>query len=97
MIRLAYPRFPIIRRRPEPVEGALRRLRRWPAATPDRTRPRVAGLWQLSGRRQVGNGPLTDAHSSHTVTVGKPLALRIHVSRPERRSVIKKSAPDLGG
>jgi hypothetical protein len=43
------PGFPIIRRRPEPVESATRRLRRWPAATPDRTRPRVAGCRQLSG------------------------------------------------
>jgi len=50
---VAHPRFPIIRRRPEPVESAARRLRRWPAATPDRTRPRVAGPWQLSGSRPV--------------------------------------------
>ncbi len=31
----ALPRIPMIRRRPEPVEGAARRLRRWPAATRD--------------------------------------------------------------
>ena len=49
LTKVAHPRFRIIRRRPEPVESATRRLRRWPAATPDRTRPRVAGCRQLSG------------------------------------------------
>jgi hypothetical protein len=48
VIQLAHPRFPIFRRRPEPVEGATRRLRRWPAATLDRT-GRKTPAWQLSG------------------------------------------------
>jgi hypothetical protein len=48
---VAHPGFLILRPRPEPVESAPRRLRRWPSATPYRTRPRVAGL---SGYRDDG-------------------------------------------
>jgi hypothetical protein len=37
------PASPIVRRRPEPAKGA-RVAARWPPATLDRTRPRVAEL-----------------------------------------------------
>jgi hypothetical protein len=41
-----------VRRRPDPVESArsARAAARWPPATLDRTRPRVAGQRQLSGK-----------------------------------------------
>jgi hypothetical protein len=46
------PRLSGVARNPS---RALRVATRWPAATLDRTRPRVAGHWQLQGMRPPGS------------------------------------------
>jgi hypothetical protein len=47
-----------------PARRFVQRALRWPAATLDRTRPRVAGLWQLSGNGFGWNrGPILAYHA----------------------------------